>query len=70
MRLAIKRHIQAMEKSDYPFDITYYNAHDRAPSTDMSEYDVDDSIPEKLQKKKYDAILLHTTFVGRRWMGA
>jgi len=70
MRLAIKRHVMVMEKSEYPFDITYYNAHDRTPSTDMSEYDIDGSIPEELQNKKYDVILLHTTFLGRRWMGA
>lgn len=69
MRLAIRRHLTAMEYSSYQFNITYYNAIENAPSLDMSAEDINPSIPNQLRSKKFDVILLHTTFLGRRWMG-
>ena len=53
LRLAIQRHLQALDCSTAGHEVLYYNALDGAPSW--------------LRRLEFDAIILHTTFLCLRW---
>lgn len=68
MRASISSHLRALEASDIPHEITYYNA-----AEDINTWDLDNAalpMPKRLRGNSFDAVLLHTTLLCMRWTGA
>lgn len=52
MRLAIRQHLQALEKSDQEHQVVYHNVYGNT---------------QRPKDLKFDAVILHTTFLCMRW---
>lgn len=67
MRLTIKQHLTALEKSKVPHKITYLNFAELAPSGDLTALVFPP--PENVRKTKFDAMILHYSFLSLRTVG-
>ena len=67
MRLTIKNHLRALETSDIPHEIVYYNSAEAAPG-----WDVNGPVappPPEILNDCFDAVILHYAFLALRTTG-
>lgn len=71
LRLTIKHHLLVLENSDVKHDITYFNAiaeHSAEPWL-WDNDKITPTIPDALQDKEFDVVILHYSFLGYRTIG-
>src|SRR5512138_459098 len=67
MRLTIKHHLRALETSEIPHEIIYYNSGEAAPG-----WEIDGPVappPQELIDSHFDAVILHYAFLALRTTG-
>lgn len=67
MRLTIKQHLMALEQSGAQHKITYLNFANLAPSGDLTA--AVSPLPEEVRKSKFNAVILHYSFLSLRTVG-